>query len=1255
MSSSRTVKVVLVGEDKASGAFGKAGRSVDQLDGHLRKVSAGMGAVAAKLGVALGAAGAGAAAGILKVGIAYQNSLNTFQAVSRATTAQMEQVRRTAKALGADMSLPATSAADAALAMTELAKGGLKVDEAMRAAKGTLTLAAAAQIDGALAAQIQVNALNQFGLKGNQAAHVADVLANTANAASGEITDMANSLSYVGPVANAMGVSIDDTATAIGLLAKNGVLGEKAGTALRGMFASLASPSSKAAKALKQMGIDAYDAQGKFVGLRALTDQLAVARKRLTTEQFSAAAATAFDNAQLAALNVLAKEGAAGFDAMGVAVTRQGGAADVAAAKTKGLGGALQGLRSQLETIAINIDDRVSPAVEGAVRKIADALPGIAATVGGAFDQVVIDLKPLAARVKADAASIGKELLAGVRRGIDTGDWSALAKSIEKGITGSLNGLGRVMAKIGEVLGKVDWMKLGIAAGKQAPAFILGIALGFLNADWAALIVKLGQHWKEVVFAILAVGLAPAKVTGVLVKLLGKIPFIGRFVAWLAEAFIKISRKLVGYVGSLLGKLGSAFLRGMGFAGRIWVAALKAQADFFLFRLRYYATIWGEALLRALERMAEAAGRGVKFLFKQLVAGMTDAARGFGESMKSLLVDAGKALIGGFIRGIGAAFGAVKGKLGELTGKLPTWKGPPSTDATILFGAGQLVIQGFIAGLESKYAAVRASLATLTAGLPGLGLAGTDFAGARARANESPLTAALRERDAVKATIAGLKGIDAAAAHLADTTRRTASSSAAHVARLLAGTRAADDHARAQTRAAQAAAARAAAMPAQTRAAQAAKAAAQAHARALLEEARDADDAARKLRTSLTDARNASTKAAAASAKASGQAKVAANELSSAMQSLAEKQAALADAAYTVTLARGSAFLDTLKTQMQELADKAQSLRDAFSGSVTGGAGLTDLYAKVTGEQQKAAEDAAKARDDATRRLTDAQAAATDAQAAYDAATGNSGTSTDELAAASVKLAAAQQAVVDATAAVAKASDDVAAVQARTKLTVQTILDELKTRVLGAQAFAQDLGALTGMGLSDSLIKQIAAAGLDTGRAIAGALLDAGPGAIAGLNELTAQLDKVATSGVDQIAANLYGPAAQMVANLAEGIRSQLPELTAAVEEILALASKVDSSIRAIAAPSTLAPIAVAPPSPTPVGTPAGPGGGGPVNNGSLDPRYIAGIPEYLWTARQRDVADMKGIGGQQPISITVNGYNQSPAQLAAELAWQMK
>lgn len=364
----RRISVELIGDSRslersfrrAGGAAGGFNRSMTGVHRRSRGAFLGM-ARFASIGLLSGGGVGAALASTISKAADFQRSLNVLQAVSGATRGQMKAVSATAVKLGADITLPATSAKDAADAMLELSKGGLSVRDSMAAARGTLQLAAAGQLEGAEAAQIQVNALNQFRLGGSKASLVADVLANTASAASGEVTDMATALTYVGPIAAGLGVSITDTGTAIGLLAKNGILSDKAGTGLRAMMVSLAKPTKQNAVGLKALGINAFDSAGHFKGMRYVIEQLHRAQGTMTQKTFTMNAALAFGRIPLSQVIALAKEGGGAFDAMGKKVGKQGGAATLAAARNKGFKGALDGLKSAIETVQIQLGMQLLP------------------------------------------------------------------------------------------------------------------------------------------------------------------------------------------------------------------------------------------------------------------------------------------------------------------------------------------------------------------------------------------------------------------------------------------------------------------------------------------------------------------------------------------------------------------------------------------------------------------------------------------------------------------------------------------------------------------------------------------------------------------------------------------------------------------------------------------------------------------------------------------------------------------------------
>jgi TP901 family phage tail tape measure protein len=501
-------KIDILVEPDLKGFGSKLGKGLNSLGGIASAAGKGLG-LAVAAGTAVAAVGLKS---VIDLGIEYTGKLNEMQAVSNATALQMAQVGNTAKALGSDLSLPATSAAGAAAAMLELAKGGLSVDQSMKAAKGTLQLAAAAQIDAASAAEIQSNALNQFGLSAENATRVADVLANTSNAASGSIGDIALALKYVGPVAKSVGVSIEDTATAIGLLANKGIQADTAGTSLRGMLASLAAPSKPAAKALNQLGVEAFDSSGKFVGFRAVIDQLSQAQKRMTQEQFAAASATAFGREPLAAIVALAESGAPAFDEMATAVSRQGGAADVAAAKMKGLGGAWEGFKSQLETAGIEIFESIDGPLESIVRKGSDFVqkftPAVKRGLDGAVSAGQLFGPDLARAIGSKASALGevagkllKPLVQGVKETLNSGleigirlvqDFAdVVSKSVNaveplaKGIGSVVESFNRADGPIGAVgaaLGiAYDVIKGVVTVATPVVALVAALVEGFAN------------------------------------------------------------------------------------------------------------------------------------------------------------------------------------------------------------------------------------------------------------------------------------------------------------------------------------------------------------------------------------------------------------------------------------------------------------------------------------------------------------------------------------------------------------------------------------------------------------------------------------------------------------------------------------------------------------------------------------------------------------------------------------------------------
>lgn len=88
-------------------------------------------------------------------------------------------------------------------------------------------------------------------------------------------------------------------------------------------------------------------------------------------------------------------------------------------------------------------------------------------------------------------------------------------------------------------------------------------------------------------------------------------------------------------------------------------------------------------------------------------------------NLNTLLIDAGRKVIDGFINGIKSGFNRVRDLLGDLTDMLPDWKGPMAVDQKILFDSGTAVVDGFNDGLSDRIPEIQKTLNGVTSDLPG--------------------------------------------------------------------------------------------------------------------------------------------------------------------------------------------------------------------------------------------------------------------------------------------------------------------------------------------------------------------------------------------------------------------------------------------------------------------------------------------------------------------------------------------------------
>lgn len=116
--------------------------------------------------------------------------------------------------------------------MQELVKRGYSANQTLGAMPSILNAAKASGDDFNSVMHVSTSTLEQFGLKSNTTAgmlkntqRVTDSLTYTANATAAGFQDMGDAMTYVGPTAHAAGISLEETASAIGLMSNQGIEG----------------------------------------------------------------------------------------------------------------------------------------------------------------------------------------------------------------------------------------------------------------------------------------------------------------------------------------------------------------------------------------------------------------------------------------------------------------------------------------------------------------------------------------------------------------------------------------------------------------------------------------------------------------------------------------------------------------------------------------------------------------------------------------------------------------------------------------------------------------------------------------------------------------------------------------------------------------------------------------------------------------------------------------------------------------------
>ena len=435
----------------------KVSKSLDEISEKVRTVGDSFVGIGEKMALGITLPVAGLTTAAVKVGNEFEAQMSRVQAIAGATEEELKQLTDQAMELGSQTSFSATEAAEG---MENLASAGFTTQEIMEAMPGLLDLAASSGTDLATSSEIAASSIRGFGLDAEKAGHVADVFAEASARTNAQVEDMGYAMKYVAPVANTMGLKIEEVTAAIGIMSDAGIKGEQAGTTLRGALVRLTKPTDDMLEVMESLGVSFYDNEGKMKNLTEIVSALKDSTAGLTEEEQQYALTTLFGTESLSGMLALITRGPEELAEMTKSFEScDGSAQQMADTMLNNTSGAIEEMNGAIETLGIKIQQTLAPYIVLLVNKVQELINKFI-NLPESTQKVILIIAGLTAILGPVLIILGKLINS-------TSSIIGLAVKLIKGLTsvsGAIGGVskalnfltgpvGRVIAVIGTLIG----------------------------------------------------------------------------------------------------------------------------------------------------------------------------------------------------------------------------------------------------------------------------------------------------------------------------------------------------------------------------------------------------------------------------------------------------------------------------------------------------------------------------------------------------------------------------------------------------------------------------------------------------------------------------------------------------------------------------------------------------------------------------------------------------------------------------------
>ena len=429
------------------------------------------------MGITAAVTGVGVAS--VKTASDFDSEMSRVKVIAGATDDEFEKLRKQAIQLGADTVF---SASESAAGMENFATAGYNAKEIMAGIPGVLNLAAVSGGDVANAAEVMATTMRSFKLDASESVHVADAFAKAAADTNAEVADIGEAMKYAAPIASSLGISLEETAAAIGIMSDQGIKGSQAGTSLRGALSRLAAPTKAMRDTMEELGVKFFDSKGNMISLSEQVAQLQSKFKGMTQEQKENAIVTLYGKNALSGMQALIDRGSGALTKMTNSFKNADGAAqDMADNMLDNLAGDVENMSGAFESAGINLASQFTPEIRSITQAVTNAIDK--------FNGLSDGQQKTIATIALVVAAIGP-LLLGVGKVIS--------------ITGNaIDGIGKIKSAISG-LGLVS--KISSGAGKIGKAItgvfstlgLKGVIIAAVVAAVVAGIVLIIKNWDKI-------------------------------------------------------------------------------------------------------------------------------------------------------------------------------------------------------------------------------------------------------------------------------------------------------------------------------------------------------------------------------------------------------------------------------------------------------------------------------------------------------------------------------------------------------------------------------------------------------------------------------------------------------------------------------------------------------------------------------------------------------------------------------------